>query len=179
MIAQALDAPEQADEVVDAIVVGRDIVIADRPVVAQSIARLPSEIIGAESEGDASPVVRASAEHARAPPRELVARRDDVRLAGDVPAADASVEFAERFRLRGLAAPRRRVRGHQHLRIACGVPRAPRLEERDLRAGVREHVRRHPAAGSRADDADIVRRVARAHGGQRVESASGRTQMSR
>src|SRR5689334_18829908 len=63
-VRQVLVTAEQADEPVDAIVVRRDVVVADRPVVAESVSCLPLKIPGTESQRDAPPVIRPSAEHA-------------------------------------------------------------------------------------------------------------------
>jgi hypothetical protein len=70
IVLEALVAAEDADQVVDAVVVGRDVLVADRPVVAQPVVRLPLEVTRAEAQRDAPPVVGAPAEHAPAPPVE-------------------------------------------------------------------------------------------------------------
>src|SRR5688500_20056878 len=76
MIAEPFDAPEDADEIVHAIVVRRHIVVADGPIIAQPVDALPPEVVGAEAQRDASPVIRAPAEHSRPPPVE---RRPDLK----------------------------------------------------------------------------------------------------
>src|SRR5207249_4918466 len=96
MIAQPLVASEQTDQTIDAVVVRLHVLVADRPIVAESIERLPLEVVGAEAQRDAAPVVRAAAEHAGAPPAELRAGRGGVRRAVGLPAAVTRVEFAER-----------------------------------------------------------------------------------
>ena len=156
LVAQSFVAAEEADEVIDAVVVRLDVVVADRPVVAEAVEALAPEVVGAEAQRDAAPVIRAAAEHAGAPPVELLAAAHGVRLAVDVPAADAGVELAERAAARGGAAPRRGPRGHEHLRVLRRVPLAARLEHDDVRAGLGEHVGGHAAARARADDADVV-----------------------
>src|SRR5689334_11590125 len=95
MIPQTLVASIETDEPVDVVVVWFHIVVADRPVVAESVDALPSEVIRSKAQGNPTPMIRASAEHAGAPPAELCARRPRVRLAVDLPAAIASVELAE------------------------------------------------------------------------------------
>src|SRR4051812_42900208 len=66
LVVDAFLAAEHSDEVVDPVVERREILIADRPVVAESIARLAAEVFGAEAERDAPPVVGAATEHAAA-----------------------------------------------------------------------------------------------------------------
>src|SRR5690242_7528092 len=105
MIRQVLAAAEDADALVHAVVGGGDIVVGDRPVVAQAVTALAPEVVGAEAERDPAPVIGAAAEHAGAPPVELGVGGAGVRLAVNVPAADAGVELAERPLLGGRAAP--------------------------------------------------------------------------
>src|SRR5262245_61086877 len=115
MIAQIFVRAEDADQLVDLVVVRFDVVVRDGPVVAQAVEALAAKIVGAEAQRDASPVIRPAAEHACAPPRELCAWRAGVRLALDLPAAVARVEFAEWTSFDGCAAMRRRPVRHEHL----------------------------------------------------------------
>ena len=95
MVRQIVVVAEDSDQLVDAIVVGSEIRVCDRPVVTQPIATLRPEILGAEAKRDAPPVIGASTDHSRAPPPEVGALGVGERLAREVPPADAAVEFAE------------------------------------------------------------------------------------
>src|SRR2546425_11996408 len=89
------------DQPVHAVVERRHVLVADRPVVAQAVAGLTLEVVRPEAQGNAAPVVGAAAHHPRPPPAEAGAGRRGVRLALDVPPADAGVELAERALLGG------------------------------------------------------------------------------
>ena len=60
---------------VEAVVVGLDVLVADRPVVAEAVAAAGLEVPGAEAERDAAPVVRPAAEHPAPEPHEAGCRR--------------------------------------------------------------------------------------------------------
>src|SRR6185436_13067078 len=65
VVRQALVRSEEANQRVEPIVVWLQIVIADRPVVAEAIQAAAAKVIGAEAERQAAPVVRTAAEHPR------------------------------------------------------------------------------------------------------------------
>src|SRR3989441_6173710 len=92
-IRQALFGPEDPDKHVELVEVRLQIVIADRPVVAQSVDAAVPEIVRTEAQRDAPPMIGAAAEHARAEPVERGTRRHRVGFAIDVPPADAAVEL--------------------------------------------------------------------------------------
>src|SRR5262245_9438461 len=77
---------EDADEAVQLVVVRLDVVVRDRPVVAESVEALSPEIRWTEAQRNAAPVMRAAAEHPPAEPSPR-ALADRVRLAVDVPPA--------------------------------------------------------------------------------------------
>src|SRR5206468_5548584 len=108
---------ENADQPIELVVVRLQIVVTDRPVVAEPIDAAAPEIVGAESERNAAPVVGPAAEHPRTEPVERGARRLSVRLAFELPAANAAVELAKRLLGRGRAAPGGVVRPGRHLRL--------------------------------------------------------------
>src|SRR5258707_1346546 len=95
LVANSFLASVKADETIDAIEVRRDVIVADRPIVADSIETFSLEIVGPETKRDATPVVRSSAEHSRAPPEEPRALRNGIRLTVDFPPSVARVEFSE------------------------------------------------------------------------------------
>ena len=70
LVADSFLAAVNSNQTIDAIEVRRDILVAYRPVVADSVEALSLEVIGPETERDSSPVIRPSAEHACAPPEE-------------------------------------------------------------------------------------------------------------
>src|SRR4029077_3159344 len=63
-------AAEEAYQPVELVVIGTDVGIADGPVGGESVEIAPTEVIGPEPEGDAAPVIGASAHHPRPPPPE-------------------------------------------------------------------------------------------------------------
>ena len=128
------------------------------------------EIVGAEPERVASPVVGAAAEHSCAPPVELGTRRPGVRFAGHLPAADTAVELAERPLRGGRAAPRRVRGGGQHRRVSLTVPLGTGLQQYDVGSGLGEGVGCHPPAGAAADDADVVMLATRRERGRQPGS---------
>jgi hypothetical protein len=95
MVRQIVVVAEDSDQLVDAIIVRSDVRVSDRPVVAQAIATLRPEILGAESKRDASPVIGAATDHSRAPPLEVGALGVGERLTREVPPADAAIELTE------------------------------------------------------------------------------------
>ena len=102
----AFHRPEDPDQAIELVVIRLDVVVGHRPVIAETVEAAPLEIVGSHPQRDAAPVVRAPAEHPATKPIELRACRLRIRLAVDLPAADAAVEFAERSGRRGRAAPR-------------------------------------------------------------------------
>src|SRR5688572_15820410 len=64
VVRQAFVRSEQADVAIDAVVVRLEIVVGDRPVVAETIEALAPEVVGTEAQRDAAPVIGAPAEHA-------------------------------------------------------------------------------------------------------------------
>src|SRR5882762_9095929 len=93
MVRQIVVVAEDPDQLVDAIVVWSEVRVADRPIVTKPIATLRLEILGAESKGDASPVIGAATDHSSPPPLEVGALGVGERLALEVPSADAGIEF--------------------------------------------------------------------------------------
>jgi hypothetical protein len=84
-----------ADELVDAVVVGLDVVVGDRPVVAEAVEGAAPEVIGPEAQGDSSPMIGPTAVHPGAKPVELVAGCGGVGLAVECPSAEAGIELTE------------------------------------------------------------------------------------
>ena len=157
-----------ADEHLDLVVVGRDIVVADRPVEPETVARVGFEIVGPVTQGDAAPVVGAAAEHPRAPPPELagrIARRAGVRLAGHLPTAvDRGVVETKRL-VRCARAPERRLGGRlKHRGLFDRIVISPGLEHEHLHALHRERVSGLAAGGAGTDDDHIINRLSLAGG---------------
>ena len=156
LVRQAFHRAEDADQAIELVVVRLDVVVGDRPVVAEAVEAAALEVVRAHAQRNAPPVVGAAAEHPAAKPVELRARRLRVRLALDVPAADAAVELAERLVRRRGAAPRRVVRPRRHLRVLRRRPTSAGFEHHDVGARLAQHLGGHAAAGAGADDADVV-----------------------
>ena len=154
-VGNVLGAPEHTHEPLELFVVRLHVVVANRPIVAEAVERLRLEVAGAEAQRNATPVIRAPPDHPGPPPAELVALGDGVRLARDLPAADAPVELAEWPRLGGRAAARGVVRPNEHGRVGRVVPWSAGLEYRDVETGTRQDVGCHSTTGSRAHDDGI------------------------
>jgi len=75
LIAKPFIGAEDADEPIDGVVVGLDVVVGNRPVVAEPVDRMPLKIVGAVPQGNPTPVVRAAADHAAPEPVERRAGR--------------------------------------------------------------------------------------------------------
>src|SRR5438445_4202836 len=110
-------AAEHPHQLLEFLVVGADVLVADRPVVPEAVVRFRLEVARPKAERDPAPMVGPPADHARAPPAETVAVSDGVWLTRELPSADAAVEFTEGLgRSRGAAA--RRVAGPRAHRAA-------------------------------------------------------------
>src|SRR5690606_21170692 len=86
---------EDADELVDPVVIRRYVVITDRPIIAQAIDIFSFEIIGTKSKRYTSPVVGASADHTGAEPIELRTVLVGIRFAFEFPSAICRIEVAK------------------------------------------------------------------------------------
>ena len=148
---------EDADEPIELVVVRLQVVVRDRPVVAEAVHALPAEVVRSPAQRDPAPVVRAAAEHPRAIPVPLLPGRDGVRLALELPPADAPVELAEVALGGRRPAPRRLVRPPEHRRIGRRIPFRAGLEDHDARTRLGEHLGGHAPAGARAHDAHVIR----------------------
>src|SRR5256886_11775574 len=131
-VLQALVAAVYADQQLDPVVVGRDVLVSYRPVEPQPVAPAGLEVVGTVAQRDSPPVIRATTQHARPPPikatRRLVARAH-IGLSGYLPAAvHGGVVEAKGLLRRADARERRLVRRLEHGRLGCGVVPASRLE---------------------------------------------------
>ena len=151
------------DQHLGLVIVRREILVGHRPVEAEPVSRVRLKIIGPVPERDPAPVIRAAAEHPRAPPPELscrIARRTGVGLAGHLPAAiDRRVVETKGFIRRARTAQRGLIVGLKHRRFLYRVVVSPRFEHEDLRALHRERVGRLATAGTGADHDHIVNRL--------------------
>ena len=156
LVGQALDRSEDADEPIDAVVVRLQVVVADRPVVAEAVEAAAPEVVGAEAQRDAAPVVGAAAEHARAEPvergcrdrwcraRRRASSRPGRRRTRRTGARGWPRRGAERRRARRTSSSRGAV---SHMTPASSITTSAPASVRTLAA--------MPAAGARADDADV------------------------
>ena len=110
IVVETFVAAEHADQFVDLVVIGFDIVIADGPVIAEAVGVLALEIQGPEAQGYATPVIGSAAEHAAAPPPEICVALLRVGLPIQFPATDAGVVITEGT-TRGAGAPAWRFPG--------------------------------------------------------------------
>ena len=162
------DASGHADEALGLVVVGRHVLIADRPVESQAVGRLRFEVVVRHPERDPSVVVRAAAQDPGSEPREITARRDGVGLAFELCAAVGRA-VGEPGRTTGVglsartrAAMRNLVRPHVLLQIGHVQHRA-RLEQEHRDAEVGQDLGGCAATRTRADHHDVVDRRIRCH----------------
>ena len=108
---------ENADVALHLVVIGCDVPISERPIVAASVAGARAEIRLGEAQSDAAPVIRPAAHNARAEPHELGTRRLGVRFALNIPETVRGQELrlgdnhgCPRRRFRPRDAPIRRAR---------------------------------------------------------------------
>ncbi len=102
-------------------------------------------------------MVRAAAQHARAPPHPLGAGRVDVRLAWNFPTAQSrGIEVSQGLLRRCCAAVRSVVGPLEHRRLLGAIEPIAGFQHADLRAGICEYLSSDPAPGARADYHDIV-----------------------
>src|SRR6185295_7778863 len=135
---------------------GPNIIVRDRPVVSQAVHCPGPEVIGPEPEGNPAPMIGTATQHPSPPPAEAIALGDGVWLARNLPASDAAIELPERTFAGRCATPGRLVGPGEHRRVRSAVPAAAGFEQHHVRAGLGEHIGRHPAARPRAYDAHIV-----------------------
>src|SRR5215218_668392 len=95
--------PEDPDEAIELVVIRLEVLVCDRPVVAERVHALPAEVVRPPAKRDPAPVVRPAAEHPRAVPVPLLSLRNGVGFAFELPAADAPIELAEVALRRGRA----------------------------------------------------------------------------
>src|SRR5206468_12126437 len=109
------------------------------------------------SEGNAAPMVGASAQHPRPPPHPFAARRTRVGLALNLPAAvDRSIKIAEWLIGRRCPSMRRVVTPFHHLRFFCRIEPPSRFEDQALGAGFGEYVGGDAATGARTDNDRVI-----------------------
>src|SRR6476659_1563394 len=96
LVRQVLRRSENPDEPIELVVIRLQLVVADRPIVAEPIDAATAEVVRPEPQRNPAPVIRPSAEHPGSEPIERRAGSLRVRLARDLPSTDAAVELAER-----------------------------------------------------------------------------------
>ena len=134
--------------------------VGHRPVEAEAVTRTGLEIVRAVAERDASPVVRATSQHAGPPPVEALRRIVGglrVRLPRDLPpSVDGGVVEAERLLTRGHAAQRRLGAGLEHRGLGERVVVTSGLKHEHLHAVHGERVGGLTAAGAGSDDDHVI-----------------------
>src|SRR6188472_2463892 len=80
IVRQSFVRPEQANVAIDAVVVGLEVFVGDRPVIAKTVETLAPEIIRTKAQRNAAPVIGAAAQHARPEPVKSIAGRRSVWL---------------------------------------------------------------------------------------------------
>ena len=152
--------PEDSDVGLDLVVVRGYVLVAERPVVAHAVVRTDFEIHRSQTQSDASPVVGASADDARAEPAELGTGSGNVRFAFDIPRAVGGEEFVFEALARAASDPsaamRQIVRPDVLLVVSFRNQRRPGLEQSDTQPALGEHLGRGASRGAGADDANVV-----------------------
>ena len=169
LVVKTVPVTENSDELIDFVVPRRHVVVPYGPVVPKAVEAVSAEVVRTEPQRNAPPVVRTPAQHARPEPIPLRAGRVGVRLALDLPAADAPVELPKRLLFRIGPSPRRSVVPGKHVAVRGGVPHRAGFQHNHIRARLGKHVRRHAPSGAGADHSDIVYIGADdvSHGGQK------------
>ena len=102
-------------------------------------------------------MIGASSQHTCAPPSERGSLGNGVGFIQHLPAAiDRCVIESEFLVLRGRTAQGRFRRKIEHGHFADGVVIPTSFEHEDLQARVNKHIGAHPAAGSGADNNDVI-----------------------
>src|SRR5579862_1748001 len=155
---------KDADQALDPIVVGREILVADRPIDTETISAEGAEIVRAITQRIESPMVGAPAQHASAPPAKLRSRSDRVWLPRNLPSTVYSGVVISKRLIRCRCAIQRGVRlDLKHRSFLRGVVVAARLEQQHIEPALGEHIGRHSPSGSGADDDGVVFVLCRFH----------------
>src|SRR6266852_3984144 len=150
---------EHADVGIHFVVIRREILVSDGPIVAETIARGGFEIDGSEAQRDAAPVIGAAADDAGTKPLEIRAGSGGVGLAFDLPRAIRREKFTEVFARLAAdagAAVRQIVRPQEHLEILVRSDVRPGFEEHAVQAALGENLRGHASARTGADNANVI-----------------------
>ncbi len=140
-------------------VIRREILVSDGPIVAEAVARGGFEIDGSKAERDATPVIGAAADDAGTKPLEIRAGSGSVGLAFDIPGAVGSKELAEifaGFATDASAAMRQFVWPQEHLKILFRSDVRPGFQQHAVQAALGKDFRGHATARAGADDADVI-----------------------
>ena len=151
---------EDSDVGLDLIVVRRDFFVGDRPVVAHAVVGANLEIYRSEAQGDASPVIGAAANDARAEPAELRSGSGVVGLAFDFPRAVGRKEFVSDT-LADTASDASAAMGQfvgpdVLLVIVLGIHGRAGLQQCDTQAAFSQHFGGSASGSARTDDADVI-----------------------
>ena len=161
---QAVSRAADADELLGFVVVRRELLIADRPVVAEPVVRCGFEIEIRESVRHPAPVKRFTADDSCPHPEERLARLGgvwvfgvfDVELAAEL-AGGRLHPLVLVFPTRSAeAAIHRFVRPAMRAEIAFGIHGRAGFEDEHFHAALGEFLRGHAAGSSRADDDCVV-----------------------
>src|SRR5690606_32949700 len=156
-VVQAGIGAADADQGFGPVVPGGDLVVLERPVRAEAIAAFSLEIMRAETQRIAAPVVGASAQHARPPPQELAAFGGGVWLVRHLPAAaHGGIVETEVLVRRGSAHQWRVDVAPEHRRFRPRVVMAAGFQHQHLVALAGQFVSGHGAASAGADDQHVM-----------------------
>ena len=142
------------------VVIRRDVLIAERPVVAHAVHRAHFEIHRSKAQSNPSPVIGASPNDARAKPSEFGSRSRGIRLAVNFPETVRRQKFVVQL-MPVLASDAhsamRQVVGPQVLFVILfRIQRRTSFQHDDAQPAFRQHLRCSAATGTGSNDADVV-----------------------
>lgn len=159
--ADALLRAGHADEAFGLVVVGRDLIVGDGPISAETVGGVGLEVVIRKTERNAAVVIGAAADDAGTEPLEFIAVRYRVGLAFDVPVSIGRAEIAPLltseivFGVGTGAAVVHLVGQDVLLEILGGIEHGARFEKGDADAEIGEYFDGSAAAGAGADYYDV------------------------
>src|SRR5208282_6929497 len=139
----------------DFVVVGCQVFVTERPVVAHAVMRANLEVHRSHAQRDASPVVRAAADDAGTKPAEVRTRSGNVRFAFDLPCTVGGAEFIF-LAADTNAAMGQVVRPDVFLIVSFGNDWWPGLEQHHIQTALGEDLGCRTSGRPGADNANVV-----------------------
>ena len=159
-VRQTFACASNADEAFYAVVIGRDILVVDRPIVSRAIETAGFEVVRRKTERLASPNVGSPSDETGAIPVKLLPSCHRVRLARQIGASQVGPELAAAELLLELspfaeAAIPQLIRPNMFKVVSRRIDGPARFEQRNLQPLLSQHVSRNTACRSGTDNADV------------------------